>query len=204
MIGGLTYTLITRVFPDNAEKPVESKPNAEKQIRFDTRFEEAKFYKVDADKVRGDFTVRFVPITNNNSEVATIFIGIASFHDDEKVDRDAWSKHDKRCDQSPSCIHPPLVWKWDTPNNELIVRGGTPGLLHSFSATFDRNVKRVLLYWEFYQREADNGARCEIDKTRPVPLDGLPYVHSVKDGKSLNNWCYRAWDQKVVAVEPNT
>jgi hypothetical protein len=144
--------------------------------------------------------VRFLPTVTDNGQAATIFVGMAKFHDDEKVlDIGAWSKHNKRCDESPSCIHPPVVWTWDAPEHEKIIRGATKGTLHKFSAVFDRKVKRLLVHWEFYQRESDNGATCEIDTTRPTPLDGLPYVRSNPAGKR----CYRAWEQQVIPVSTN-
>ena len=198
VIGGLTYSIITRVFPEAIAQPPATV--ADRDLRFETRYEEAKFYPLDADKIRGDFVVRFVPTTTNNDEAATIFVGMAKIHDDEKVDDvTAFAKSTKRCDESPSCLHPPLVWNW-VPPDEKIVRGATDGTRYTFSAVFDRRVKRLLVQWEFYQREGDNGARCEVDATRPKPLDGLPFLHSVKNGKPLYNWCYRAWERKVIPV----
>ena len=197
VIGGLTYSIITRVFPEANAKVITK---VDRDLRFETRYEEAKFYPLDADKVRGDFVVRFVPTTTDNGQAATIFIGMAKIHDDEKVDLATFAKNTKRCDESPSCIHPPLVWKWEQPDNEKIVRGATSGTRHTFSAVFDRRVKRLLVSWEFYQREGDNGARCEVDRSRETPLDGLPFLHSVKNGKPIYNWCYRAWERQVVPV----
>jgi len=197
VIGGLTYSIISRVFPEAVAKP---SAKVDRDLRFETKYEEAKFYPLDADKVRGDFVVRFVPTTTDNGQAATIFVGMAKIHDDEKVpDVAAFSKNTKKCDESPSCLQPPLVWKW-VPPDEKIVRGATLGTRHSFSVVFDRRVKRLLVQWEFYQREGDNGARCEIDSSRPTPLDGLPFLHSVKNGKPIYNWCYRAWERQVIPV----
>jgi hypothetical protein len=200
VIGGLTYKLIDVAFepgtPDAPPKVVD------RDLRFETKYEEARFYQINPDKIRGDFTVRFLPTTTDNGQAATIFIGIAKIHDDEKVlDIADFAASNKRCDESASCLHAPLVWNWDRPpGNERIVRGSTNGTRHTFSAVFDRGVKRLLVSWEFYQREGDNGARCEVDASRPSPRDGLPVLHSVKDGKMVHGWCYKAWERQVVPV----
>jgi len=201
VVGGLTYSVIVRVFPEQARP--NGSARAERDLRFETKYEEARFYPLDADKIRGDFVIRFLPTTTDNAQAATIFAGMAKIHDDEKVaDLASFSKNTKRCDESPSCVHPPLVWKWEQ-SDEKIIRGATNGSRYTFSAVFDRRVKRVLVYWEFYQREGDNGARCEVDITRPTPLDGMPFLHSVKNGKPIYNWCYRAWERQVIPVAPS-
>lgn len=199
--GVLTHKLIEVVFPEQTTPDVPPRV-AERELRFETKYEEAKFYPINADKIRGDFVVRFLPTTNDNGQAATIFIGIAKIHNDEKVlDIADFAASNKRCEESASCLHPPLVWNWDRPpGNERIVRGSTNGTRHTFSAVFDNSVKRLLVSWEFYQREGDNGARCEVDSSRPTPRDGLPVLHSVKDGKTVQDWCYKAWERQVVPV----
>jgi hypothetical protein len=196
VVGGLTYAVIVRVFPDAPPKQTQ----VERDLRFETQYERATFYELGPNKVRGNFVVRFLPTITDNGQAATIFAGMVKFADDERVaDVEAWSRNTKSCDDSQACVHPPVVFHWEA-EHERIIRGDTKGTTHTFSAVFDRNVKRLLVYWEFYQREGDNGGRCEIDTSRRIPLDGLPYVRVVKNGKPTTYRCYRAWERQVIPV----
>lgn len=201
-LSGLTYAVIDRVFPKITPFPVTpgSEPHVDKQVRFDTKYGHARFYPTEDGRIRADFAIDFLPVTKNNDEVATVILGMAAFADDEKVDHDEWMNHAEQCSPRFACIHPAVIWRWDQPHGEALVRGDTEGFAKKFSVYIPSDVHRIFLYWEFYQREGDDGAVCEVDPTRPAPKGGLPYVRTVKEGKVVHDWCYRSWGTQVVPV----
>ena len=140
--GGLTYVSIDRVFPPPMPAPGPGpvvQPAPDRDLRFQTRYVETKFYPLDAGKVRADFTVRFVPTIKGNGHLATVFLGMAKIHNNAKVhDIDAFRRDDKKCADSASCIAPPVVWM-----GRQTVRGEPTELDHEFSAVLNPGVKQA-------------------------------------------------------------
>ena len=68
---------------------------------------------------------------------------------------------------------------------------GSTGVPYFWSFKYPETAKILRLRWEFYQEEHDSGLRCEPDKDRAYPRDGIPFVHAVnaKD-EQIASWCY--------------
>lgn len=194
VLGGLTYVVLDRVFPSQKE------PRAESQSRFDVRYDGASFFRRTDKPTRSEFRFQLVPTTKNNLEVATVFLGLVAVHDDDTFDESAAEKTRRLCEGLESCI---TYKKWDFPDGSpgIFVRGGDSGVPLAFSADLPSTVRRVRLRWAFYQREANNGGTCEVDKSKPTIARGLPILHVVKDGMALAEaWCFRSGHMRVIEV----
>lgn len=164
----------------------------EHESRFRVVFAGAEFSKVGADTVRGVFKLKFVPRVQNEETRATVFLGLLKLFDDQTYPSDAIKTGDiPNCDETPSCIGR-LFWGVQRPEEQVILlRGGGDYYERAWEFDFPATVRRVKLAWSFYQREGDQGARCEVDTAKARRVNALPFVHQVRQGRVLSNWCYR-------------
>jgi hypothetical protein len=181
-------------------KPSPTKPKPEQQSRFDAQFERVTLYPLSEGKVRAEFMIKLVPTTKENSEFATVFLGRAVLHDDDKLTDDIpAANRSPSCKELPSCLAY-KVFRWDQPEGGVIVRGAAESIPYTWTMDIPAGVRRVRVNWVFYQREGDD-AKCEIDSTKDYTVDAHPYVHSVRAGKKVFDWCYRASGRKVVSID---
>lgn len=194
----LALALAAFLFKHNNLEPPRT---PEVETRFDVKFAEAKFLPIQNKRIRAEIVLHANSLTTTNEEAATVFVGIITIHDEALIDISKKNTH-STCKETPSCL---AVRTFDDfAQKPLIIRGGNSDPVN-ITSYFDLpdNVKNIRVFWEFYQREANDGSTCVPDSSKPAPTDGIPYLKVVSKGGDVDptNLCWRAMDTKVVQVK---
>jgi hypothetical protein len=181
----------------NAEVPSPSDTEA----RFDSELRHHVFFhNSETKQVRGGFTWWLRPIVRDKTKAANVFLGLAVLHDESRVPPGSEpAATQKTCAEVPSCL---ASKAWFLDANPIIVRGDSDGTTLSWIADFPDSVRTIRLWWEFYQREADHGYKCQFDLTRPYPKDGIPFLKVVAENgaPAIDQGCYRSTDAVLLKV----
>ena len=174
--------------------PIPAPVIAKVESRFDVKFGEPHFLKI-KNKIRANVTIEAIPMTKNNDEAATIFIGMITVHNEDEIDLNRDTQHSS-CKDTPSCLGVKIF------KQNIIVRGGNTEHTN-IPAVFDlpANIKHVRFYGEFYQKEAKNGGECVVDNSKLFLTDGIPFLKVIsKEGAETKDLCFEAFDEKIVAI----
>lgn len=171
----------------------------ENETRFDVKFGNIKFFKI-GEKIRAELVLHAIPLTKRNEEAATIFAGMIVVHNEElfEINRDSSTL---TCQETKSCLTARVFREYQ--DNPLIVRGGDLDPIN-ITSVFDlpASVKLIRIYWEFYQKEANDHNLCVIDNSKQSPKEGIPFLKVVtKGGAETKDVCWKATDVTIVRVE---
>ncbi len=153
------------------------------------------------DKIRTEVSLRAIPITKNNDEVATILTGMVVLHNEELVDLSQKGPETSlTCGETKSCLGVKLFDNLE--EKPLIIRGGDlPPTTITAVFNIPLSVKVVRVYWEFYQKEAGENKLCVIDESKQPPKEGIPFLKVVtRGGEKTDDHCWRACGKKIIRV----
>lgn len=174
----------------------------EKESRFDAQFRDIKIIDLD-NKRRLEVTIDLVPLTTDNTEVASIVYGMVVVHDETKLSASAVPEQtlDTCEDRKITCLGAEVRAMPDQP---IVVRGGANRIPVKFRLDLRTGEppRAVRIYWDFYQLESDGGGRCVIDSKKKHPKDGIPFLHVVGRGQEPIDGaqCYRAIGTETVTL----
>ena len=168
--------------------------------RFDSRLEQAVFFKKPDGTSRAELTWLLFPLSQEPVDSATIFTGIVTVHDELKISTPGLGQVTPlSCKDVPSCLGNHLFRELS--NNPAYVKGGSEGSRLSAVVDFRGNPSVIRIWWEFYQREGIKDARCGVNSDKLAPAEGIPPLGTFdRNGKFIGNACYRSFDQKTLKV----
>ena len=149
-----------------------------------------------------DINWKVFSLAQNSSEGgATVFIGIVIIHDADKISNPGFANvTSKPCDQVSSCIGV-YVFKDFSRRPVFVPSGADFHMPGSIKIKDKGTVKKVRIYWEFYQREGQNGNICKFDNDYIHPEGGLPYLAMYNSqGEKVGRLCYLSMDRIEIPV----
>ncbi|EJN31344.1 hypothetical protein PMI35_01479 [Pseudomonas sp. GM78] len=172
-------------------------PPPDNEARFDVKFESIKYFKV-GKQIRAQLTLHAFPLTNKNTEAATIFTGKIDVHNEDLYDKTIDTSN-LTCKEIKSCLYAKVFEEYT--NDPIIVKGGNPNPVN-ITSIFDipPSVKLIRIWFAFYQKEANNNNLCTIDTVKPPLKEEIPYLKVITTkGEDTTDKCWQATD---VIIQP--
>jgi hypothetical protein len=173
-----------------------------KTALFDSRLAEksSRFLQLANGKSRVELTWELFPLTKDSSEGATVFTGIVTLHDEDKIEKGGTGTvSEKTCAMVPSCVGT-YAFK-EFMSRPIFVRGGAPIVPLRTSVDFTGSPKNLRVWWEFYQREGGKGMKCGIDNEKLPPADGIPFLAMYdSNNQKVSTTCHNSTDRVSIPV----
>ncbi len=136
-------------------------PKPESESRFKVEIKEIELLQYDEPNklVYAQLQLRMIPTVQSDKKAATVFLGLLSLHDPNKIS-DAKDTKFLTCKEAPGCIDSKVLLREDHPT--IVVGGqGSTGVPVYWSIKYLDTLQRLRLKWEYYQNEHDGEFHCE-------------------------------------------
>jgi hypothetical protein len=183
-MASMTYTIIKSPPPKGA--------------RFDSKLitDKISYIKKPDNTYRIELTWQLFPLSSREDQGATVFLGMVSIHDENKIKEAGLGKiTGAACEDVPSCVGSYVFRELSL--SPVLVRSGTPGTTLTAVVDVRRIPKNLRVWWEFYQLEGNNGELCGVDHNKAAPKEGIPPLAMFKSERRVGDLCYRSFGQKT-------
>ena len=149
--------------------------------RFDSTLQTAKFISLPNGKHFVDLDFSLFPLQKLAS---TMFTGIVTLHDASKLDsEDRLIQKGESCATVPSCLGYSLV-------HRPVFIPASGAIKYSVSIPVRSEVGAISVYWEFYQEEGDEGAKCGFRRDQPRIAEGVDPVAMYRRDLQIHSVCH--------------